>query len=264
MAEGDFYRAIGEYKRYLFLTPEGPHADAARHAIGLSYLRGGQPDAALAHYQSLLATTWARPDSTALAAQAALQVGYAHYLGGDNPAAATHLAGWLATYGQSVRKPQRERAGYLLGWAQLTLGQYQPAADRFATLSPFPGQGALVEAARSLTGVPTKSPLLAGLFSLVPGGGHLYLGQPLIGLAALTWNGLFGFATFDAARRGDLGVALVLGVLEALWYFGTLFGAVSGAYKYNRDARLNALEDLRARFDDRPESWPPAPPLTGR
>src|SRR5512132_997919 len=50
LAEGDYYRAIGEDKRYLFLAPDGGEADSARMAIGLAYLRGGQSDAAAAHY----------------------------------------------------------------------------------------------------------------------------------------------------------------------------------------------------------------------
>jgi hypothetical protein len=40
-------------------------------------------------------------------------------------------------------------------------------------------------------------------------------------------------------------------------YSGTVFGAVSGAHKYNRDVRQEALGALRARYDDHPESWPP-------
>ena len=103
----------------------------------------------------------------------------------------------------------------------------------------------------------------AALFSIIPGGGHLYLGQPFIAAAALSWNGLFGYALYDSIARGQVGVAVVLGVFESLWYFGTLFGAVSGAHKYNRDAVLNALDELRSQFDDRPESWPPAPPVSG-
>jgi len=56
-------------------------------------------------------------------------------------------------------------------------------------------------------------------------------------------------------------LSLLLGSLESLWYIGTIFGAIGGAFKYNRDARQNALDEMREAFDDRPESWPPAPPI---
>jgi hypothetical protein len=80
----------------------------------------------------------------------------------------------------------------------------------------------------------------------------------VIGLGALAWNGLFSFALYESIRRDQLGVAVLLGALELLWYSGTIFGAVNGAQKYNRDTRREALEALRARYDDHPEAWPPA------
>jgi TM2 domain-containing membrane protein YozV len=110
----------------------------------------------------------------------------------------------------------------------------------------------------ALPNLPHRSPWLAGALAIVPGAGHVYLGQPLIGLAALLWNGLFGFALYDAIHHQMVGLSLVLGVFESLWYFGNIFGAVSGAHKFNRDVELNALEQLRAAHDDRPEAWPPS------
>ena len=56
LEEGDHYRAIGEYKRFLFLAPDDPAARSARFAIGLAYLRGGQPAAAVDHYTQLART----------------------------------------------------------------------------------------------------------------------------------------------------------------------------------------------------------------
>lgn len=255
LAEGDAYRAIGEYKRFLYLRPDGPEADAARFAIGLAYLRGGQAETAADEYAKLADRyAWLR-------AEALLQRGYARYVGGQNAQAERELTRWLAREAPAASEPARERASYLLAWTELTLGRGEAAAKRFAALGDFPGKPSLVEQAKALDHLPERSPWVAGLLSIVPGAGHVYIGQPLVGLAALAWNALFGFALYDAIRHKELGLSLVLGTFESLWYFGTLFGAVSGAQKFNRDARQNALEELRATFDDRPESWPPAPPV---
>lgn len=260
LAEGDYYRAIGEYKRFLFLWPDAPEATAARFSIGLAYLRGGQPEAALAHYRSLYERYRETLETASLAEEASLQMGYARYVSGDALGARLHLSRWLHQTRLPPAHASVQRATYLLGWSRLSL--LEPgAAQTFESLD-LEWRPALIEAAKSLNRLPYRSPLLAALLSVVPGGGHLYLGQAGIALAALAWNALFAYGAFDAVRRGDVGVAVVLGVFEAIWYLGTIFGAVSGAHKFNRDAQLNALEELRARFDDRPESWPPSPPLS--
>jgi len=256
MDEGDFYRAIGEFKRFLFLSPEGSEADAARFAIGRAYLRGGQPTAAITHFARL-----ARIDGFTAKNEALLELAYARYLAGDFVAASAELSQWLVLIGPQAPEASRQRAGYLLGWTLLDRGKTEDAAKQFESLHPFSAQKALADASRSLSDLPYRSPALAGALSIVPGLGHLYIGQPLIGLAAFAWNALFGFALYDSIHRGSVGLALVVGFFEALWYSGTIFGAVSGAQKFNRDVRLNALEALRHTYDDRPESWPPSPPL---
>ena len=49
---------------------------------------------------------------------------------------------------------------------------------------------------------------------------------------------------YDAFRRRQWGVGALLAGLSLLWYSGTIYGAVDGAHRYNRDARLNFLEEL--------------------
>lgn len=255
LAEGDAYRAIGEYKRFLYLHPDGAEADAARFSIGLAYLRGGQTDAAVDTYTKLAER------SAALRAEALLQVSYARYVGGQGPQAVDELTRWVRREAPSAPTATRERAGYLLGWAELSAGHGAAAAARFAEVPDFPGKPSLVEQARAFDRLPQRSPWVAGLLSVVPGAGHVYIDQPLLGLAALGWNALFGFALYDSIRHKTIGLSVVLGAFETLWYFGTIFGAVSGAHKFNRDVRQNALDELRETYDDRPESWPPAPPV---
>ena len=188
-------------------------------------------------------------------------MGYARYLSDDFGRADLELSRWLRQAAGDAPDGSRQRAHYLLGWTRLALGDGPAAAEQFKAVPQFPGKRSLLAATATLEALPHRSAWIAALLSIVPGAGHVYIGQPAIGLAALGWNGLFGVGLYDSLRRGDYGVAAVLALFESLWYFGTVFGAVSGAQKYNRDARLNAIERLREQYDDRPESWPPAPPL---
>lgn len=248
-AEGDYYRAIGEYKRFLFLYPDSPLADEARLGIGRAYVEGGQGEAAEEHFLSLRAL------SPEWRTRALLEVGWARYARGRAEPAVFSLKAYLRARGEQ-QDAGVDRARYLLGWALLSQGHGEQAAEAFAAVTPFPQQGPLTEAARRWGTLPYKSPVLAGVLSVVPGAGHVYIGQPVVGLAALAWNGLFAYALYESIRAGQPGVAVLLGALELLWYSGTVFGAVSGAQKYNRDVRQEALDALRARYPDRPTSWP--------
>ncbi|ADO75830.1 tetratricopeptide repeat protein [Stigmatella aurantiaca] len=249
-AEGDYYRAIGEYKRFLYLYPDEPRADEARLSIGRAYAQGGQADAAEAYFLSLSGI------SPAWRSRSMLEIGWARAMAGRPEAAALSLKAFLREPGP-LAEDGAHRARYLLGWSLLELGQGSEASQAFAALPPFPGQGRLTEAARSWGALPRKSPVLAGVLSLIPGAGHVYIGEPVVGLAALAWNGLFSFALYESIRQEQLGIAVLLGALESLWYTGTIFGAVSGAQKYNRDVRWRALDALRLSAPDRPERWPP-------
>lgn len=222
-------------------------------AIGLSYLRGGQAEAAALHYRDV-ADQLPEP----LRSDAHLQAAYARYVGGQPVIAYTDLNTWMSRYGERASQPTRTRAAYLLAWTELELGQDTIALERFRSLH-FPHQPDLVAQVQRFQHLPQKSPVLAGVLSILPGAGHVYIGQPMIGLTAFLWNGLFGYALYEAIVNRQIGLSIALGVFEFLWYSGSIFGAVSGAMKFNRDARRNALEDLRERYDDRPESWPPAP-----
>ncbi|MHB1846469.1 MAG: hypothetical protein ACYCWW_16730 [Deltaproteobacteria bacterium] len=117
--------------------------------------------------------------------------------------------------------------------------------------SPF-GRDAQALAAETdrANGLPHKSALLAGVLSaLLPGAGYFYLGEPGTGLAALSWNGLFGVGIGDAAVHHLWGITAVLSVFEAMWYGGAIFGSVSGAHKYDRDAWQNYVDGLDAQYD---------------
>lgn len=257
MSEGDYYRAIGELKRFVYLAPDAPEAFPAMLSIGRAYELGGKAADGASWIRRLQAVA----NTPQLRADMAVELGYAQYLAGDTGAAIEQLSDALHApdLSRGLSSPQRARAQYLLGWAYLFHGQGEAAAQQFADV-PLADARTLADAARGYANTPRKSPLLAGALSaVVPGLGHLYLGMPGIALAAFAWNALFIAATYDAFHHHLYGVGAVLTGLDLLWYGGAVFGAVSGAEKYNRDAQLNYLDDLRSRYDVAPLSWPPSP-----
>jgi tetratricopeptide (TPR) repeat protein len=240
-AERDYYRAITEYKRFLFLHPDSPKVPWVRFRIGESYLAGGKLDAARFAFEDLLKV---QPDPR-IRSFAALSMARAFYKRGMLQQSAGVLDELIPRLDDPDLKGQ---ALYLSGCARLKIGEVKSARAAFENIS---NDHQLAERGRWLSeqmvraeDLPEKSPVLAGLLSIVPGLGHIYLGEYAVAFTALCWNGLFGFATYDGFRRGHYGVGALLAAMELLWYSGTIYGAVSGAHRYNRDARLNFYDEL--------------------
>jgi len=240
-AERDYYRAITEYKRYLFTEPGSPRASWVRFRIGEAYLEGGKLDAA----GNIFAELARSYPGTRLGYWALLARARAFYLQGRL------MQAWGVLDDLSLDGTSDELRGvalYLKGCVQLKAETPDKARRSFlsiaATHKLADRAGLLAARTQKFSNLPSKSPVLAGLLSLVPGLGHAYLGEYSIALTAFMWNGLFGFAAYDAFSRGYYGLGTLAATLELLWYSGTIYGAVSGAERYNRDARMNFLDDL--------------------
>jgi len=239
--ERDFYRAITEYKRYLFAQPDSSRAPWVRFRIAEAYLEGGKLDAA----GNIFAELARKTPGTRLGNWAILARARAFYLQGRL------MQAWGVLDDISLAGTSDEMRGvkfYLKGCVQLKAESPAKAQRSFlsiAAVHPLAERASLLAArAQEALDLPLKSPVLAGLLSIVPGLGHVYLGEYSVALTAFMWNGLFGYAAYDAISRGYYGLGALAATLELLWYSGTIYGAVSGAERYNRDARMNFLDDL--------------------
>lgn len=257
-AEGDYYRAITEYQRALFLLGDAPRGDWVRLRIGTAYLAGQRTEAAAHVFADLLERT-GNLRLRALAGLGRARAWYraGRYLQGMQLLEQLHLQAGSAGLVDS--------RNYLLGCAALRAGRLDVARPAFAAVRAE-GElgrraGLVLERLGRAGRLPERSPLLAGLLSVVPGLGHFYLGQVEVGITALLWNGLFGWAAYDSFRRGQRGAGGVLLLLEMFWYAGTVYGAVAGAHRFNRDARLNFLEKIDAAAGLDVAVPPPAPPV---
>lgn len=246
--DGDWYRAISEYRRFLFEV-KGAHPEAPRAAlaIGEALLRGEQYEAAGRQLDGV-----AKRTGDPLLKGTALFGAARAYLLHDLPEYAKPRFR-LITQDETLPASLRQEAKWLLAWGHFDSGEFDAAYRLFDELAKGEGKykSAAQGASKSLLAeeeIPQKDPLIAALLSLVPGGGHFYLGRYGTGLTSLVWNGIFIAAAAHAWLSGDFGVALVLTVFELGWYSGGVFGAMSGAYKYNRDAYRNWRDQTIAEF----------------
>jgi len=257
--QGEYYRAIGEYQRYLYLHPNAPDAEIIRLRGAMAYLFGGEHRLA----NHALARLSLSLENRRYARMAAFGRCQASYLDGAWKPAAMHLTTFLKEYPTPSATDDPEgrqisnHARLMLGWSLVRANRLKQAETTFAKLAENApeekGYSKLVDKIHAIRVAPRgKTPWLAGLLSVVPGLGHAYIGRPDIALFSLAWNSLFIYAAADNIAQENYGTGSILSAFALLWYSGTIYGAVNGAHKWNRDMRLNKVDDLEVEFPPDP------------
>ena len=245
-AQGDYYRAITEYERFLYLYPDDPRVRSARYRIARCYFEGDKLPTAIALLRSLTAD----PVADDVGRDSLHLLGEAYYLRQNYEQS-------RETYGDFLRHaPEDRRADGVrmrIGWSYLRQGDWRRAAEEFENLPPGSplreSAEGLAAGARSYPEVPVKSPAIAGWMSAVlPGAGQLYVGRPRDATVSFLLNGTFIWATAEQFRKDNHVTGSILLFFEAGWYVGNIYNAVGSAHKYNRRAGKAYLDGLEERY----------------
>ncbi|MEW6263630.1 MAG: tetratricopeptide repeat protein [Thermodesulfobacteriota bacterium] len=241
--EGDYFRAVTEAKRFIFLKPQDPRRLEAELLIARAYYEAGQYAQARTAYEPLIRRT----DRLELAATAALESG--RCLERLDP------AGQAVEYYRRLAEDQsppdlRNTARYRLGWLLLEAGRWSEAREAFSSVED--GHSLKTSARRLADQVPAgenldyRSPQAAGAFSAVlPGAGQLYVGRPVDAGLAFILNAAFIWATVQAAQDRNWAAFGILGLMEVGWYGGNIYNAVNGAHIHNREVQEEFRQKLR-------------------
>lgn len=116
---------------------------------------------------------------------------------------------------------------------------YQKAKDAFIYSSHYSPYGADLLAKNlqitdDLLHYKKKSPGLARLLSIVPGGGYLYTHHTQNAITSFVINSLLAYATYTSIKSKNYGVAGLMGTLSFSFYCGNILGAGNSAKKYNQ------------------------------
>lgn len=246
MHHGEYFRAITEYRRFLFAYPDDSRRAMAHFRIGLAFYRGESYREAL---QTFREVTQLYPN-TIYGKQAWLWQG-------ESLARQRQYAAAEELYTEiTARFPHDtigQQARYQRAWTLLYQRQWRDAAAQFQHVAPesslYQSAQSLAQAALEGEHLPAKSPGLAGILSgLLPGSGQLYNGRLGDAVLAFFLNGLFIAGIVEAVNRNVHTVAGVLSFFEAGWYAGNIYGAINGAHKYNRYTTETFLRNLDNRF----------------
>jgi tetratricopeptide (TPR) repeat protein len=252
MAEGEYYRAITEYKKYLILFPGGSQADAALFKAGMASYSGMEYESAAETFASLRARFPASPR----AAESAYFEGLCHARLNrlDRAAPAFDTAAAREPASDAASRARLGRA--MLAFDSGDLAETRRDLTRILVDFPRDIRADSVRTALSLLpqqdDLPRKSPLTAGFLSaLLPGSGHMYAGHYGDGATALLLNGLFIAGTVVAIRQENYALAGVVGVIGLPFYAGNIYGAANAATKWNLAVRTGLRDRLAVTLDVR-------------
>lgn len=257
----EYYRAITEYRRFLFNFPHDDRRSMAQFRIGLAFYGGRDYGEALKAFGEVAEL---HPDSPH-GKLAGLWQGECRMRQGKFEAA-ENLFG-VARLSLAGETPG-DHAVYRQAWALLYQQQWQEAREQFQSI-PFSNSfrdtaNHIAEAIPDIEHVPRKSPVLAGVLSAaLPGSGQFYIGRRGDALLALLLNTLFVAGIVEAMNQDRPAVAGLLGFFEAGWYAGNILGAVNGAHKYNTHQGRRFIEEMEKQFPYEPPSSSSTEPAFG-
>jgi TolA-binding protein len=250
MAEQEYYRAITEYKRFLFLFPYSDQGDYALLRVGTAYLRGEEHDRAVRSLQELRE----KFPSSPLVTQSRYLEGLAAWKGKKAKQARSLFETLAQDDPGSDYAPRALAAKALI---QLEEDDPQGAGqtlDLFLRVYPDHARAEQVrEAGRLLVEYqtqPQKSEVLAGVLSgILPGAGYAYAGEFATGFMSLGVNGVFIAATWTAFAHGLEALGVLAGGVGLPFYIGNIYGSALAARKWNQAVKIQARAPILATLD---------------
>jgi TolA-binding protein/TM2 domain-containing membrane protein YozV len=247
MEEGEYYRAVTEYKKFLILFPDSAKADYASFEIAMAYFKGEEYGAAA---RSFLALREKYPDS-GYAIQAGYLEGVSQWKLKNYDRARAALEILVEQYPESEYAPRSLVVICLAALDENKAEVSRQALKRF--LERYPdhlGEENVREALALLDRyqeLPEKSPVLAGVMSaILPGSGYIYAEHYGDGITAFLINGLFIAGTITAIHQENYAVAGIVGGVGVPFYLGNIYGSANAAKKWNLGVRNEIIQKIHS------------------
>jgi tetratricopeptide (TPR) repeat protein len=250
MEEGEYYRAITEYKKLLILFPDSEKADYALVKICAAYYNGEEYESSLRSFSSLKVKY---PKSK--------YVPDAMYLEGLSYWKLKNLAKAVSTFDVIAETfPRSEYAPLALVAGSLaaldeekihaSTGRLTKLIDRYPEHPGAKRAGQAIPLINRYQKLPHKSKVLAAVMSaLIPGSGYVYAGRYWDGLSAFVINALFIAGTITAIHAENYPVAGIVGGAGLPFYFGNIYGSANAAKKWNLNVKLDLKDRVYVTLD---------------
>jgi len=252
MAEGEYYRAITEYKKFLFLFPDSEKADYALFRVGLANYRGEEFETATHTFATVRETY----GGSRYASSSGYFEGLSLWKLGRFDRAETAFDEVVATDPASEYAPLALLGKSLVSYDAKDIPGCRNELVRFLEKYPQDTRAdnvretiALLDKNREL---PRKSPVHAGVMSaFVPGSGYMYAGRYGDGVMAFIVNGLFIAGTVVSIHNENYAVAAIVGGIGLPFYVGNIYGSANAATKWNIGVRKELRGKIAVSLDYR-------------
>lgn len=244
--DGDYYRSVSEFKRFLYYYPADRRVDDACLYIVKGLFQAGQYAQAAAETLSL--RTKVRGATNRGFMDLYL---YRNYVFSGRVKEARK--GLEQIRNAKTVRPVREQACHDLIWTDVFESLWRPAYDRAGRCAEEIRDTALRNRTAALRSDLEKalafsylSPGLALSFSaIVPGLGQVYCKRPGDGVVAFVLISLLTYGAVYHYRNGPEGMFYGFAVLDGIFYLGNIYTAYGSAKKHNRaldrEFRINLI-----------------------
>jgi len=246
--EADHETAMVEWKRFIHFFPLDPRIPTARFYLGISLFHLKKWDQARAIFQSQrfpYVGSSRNIESFFMLSKTLQDQG--------RPGGAQRVLEDLFSVSDSPEV--KDRALWALAWMYLDRAKnMEPGALERAEafLSRISMAGERVFPARdvrhaveTILNQDQKSPFVAGVTALVPGGGFAYCERYRDAFAAFVINVGLIFAAHESFEGGNNVLGGLICVVESGFYGGSIYGSISSAHKYNRFKIRQKLDHIR-------------------
>lgn len=243
--EGDFYRAIGEYKRFIYLFPnEKDTVEEATYKIALAYRHAAQWQEAIGAFDAFICRY---PESS--------KIPEALYLKGKAEYTLKQYREALLSYKRAADVAPSELEYKIFFESAMVLVDLKDWKSAGEMLARIPRESMYSHSATTFSEgleridqLPQKSPSAAGaLAAIVPGAGHVYTERYRDALVAFILNGAFIWGAIELFDNDDDVAGGIVTFFELGWYGGNIYSAVSSAHKYNVRTQESFIEGLKRR-----------------
>ncbi len=238
MEEGEYYRAVTEYKRFLILFPDSDRADYALFRTGLACYQGEEYEAAVRSFSALRE----RCRLSGYASRAYYFEGLAYWKSKQYGEARKAFEGLVRTYPDSESAPLALVASAMLALEQDHVTTSRSGLQTLIAAYPdyplSPKAGEAMKLLDQYEELPRKSEVLAGVMSaVVPGSGYFYAEHYGDGMTAFLINALAIAGIVTATYQENYAVAGIVGGVGLPFYFGNIYGSANAARKWNLAVR---------------------------
>jgi len=238
---GDYMTAAVEFKRVVFFFPDDPRADEAAFKIGMANFHEGRYSQAIDGFEATIKNY----GQSEYAVEAVFMLSQSYLKINDTDTALSELQLLAA---RTAQQNIRDRALHRIGWVYLQAGDLSSARAAFTTISDKNQMHYRIDEVMERLDQPEelsyKSPTLAALYSIIPGGGYFYTGRYKDGLIAFLLNAGLAAAAYENFDQELYASGGLISMINLGFYSGSIYGGINSAHKYNKRVYDEFISDL--------------------